>query len=159
MALSYPEIITRLGEHGKDLNPGHLCEWRKRGHQDWLHQQEWLEHLYSKSEFSSDVLASPQSSDLHEAGLRIAAAQMLDQLARFAADPSPQAEKFARLVNALSRLTREALSFRKYHDATNLERAQQLKQLPADRDLIDNDHDLFLSKAEQFFGRKLPKIT
>src|SRR4051812_15157492 len=40
--VSYPEIIQRLGEPAKHLNPGHLKEWKKRGHQDWLLQQNWL---------------------------------------------------------------------------------------------------------------------
>ncbi len=153
--LPYREIIRRLGDHGKDLNPGHLCEWKKRGHKEWLQQREWLEHIHSQSEFSTDILSGPETSGLHEAGLRLAAAQMFDQLARFAADPSPQAEKFARLVNALSRLTREALSFRKYHDASDLLRARRLKHLPPDRELTDNDRNLFLTKAEELFRQKV----
>src|SRR5215472_5902148 len=40
--LSYPEIIRRLGDHGKGLKPGHLCEHRKRAYKEWLHDQEWL---------------------------------------------------------------------------------------------------------------------
>jgi len=110
--VSYPDIIERLGEHGKGLKPGHLCEWKKHGYQDWLLEREWLDRLSSKSEFSADILAAPNSANLHEAGLRIAASQMFDQLMRFNAasqtGASDQPEKFARLVNSLSRLTREA---------------------------------------------------
>src|SRR5438445_8133756 len=81
--VSYPGIIERLGEHGKDLKPNHLYEWKKRGYQDWLIEREWLDRLSSKAEFSADILAAPNSAGLHEAGLRLAASQMFDQLMRF----------------------------------------------------------------------------
>src|ERR1051325_5867365 len=117
----YAEIIQRLGEPTKHLKPDHVHQWKKHGYQDWLLEREWLDRLSSKAEFSTDILAAPHSSDLHEAGLRLAASQMFDQLMRFNAasetGASDQPEKFARLVNALSRLTREALAFQKYRDA------------------------------------------
>src|SRR6185369_10177820 len=116
----YPDIIQRLGDPAKHLNPDHIHQWKKYGYQDWLREREWLDRLSSKAEFSTDILAAPHSSDLHEAGLRIAASQMFDQLMRFnaaaASGASDQPEKFSRLVNALSRLTREALQFQKYRD-------------------------------------------
>ena len=37
---SYPDIIKRLGDHGKGLKPDHLCEWKKRGYKDWLAEQD-----------------------------------------------------------------------------------------------------------------------
>ena len=48
--LSYPDIIQRLGEHGNDLKPAHLCEWKKRGHQDWLLEQAWLAQTRARQE-------------------------------------------------------------------------------------------------------------
>src|SRR5881394_1200659 len=61
----YAEIIQRLGEPAKHLNPGHLKEWKKYGYQDWLLEREWLDRLSSKAEFSTDILAAPHSSNLH----------------------------------------------------------------------------------------------
>ena len=153
--LPYPQIAKRLGDAGKDLKPGHLHEWKKRGYQDWLQQRQWLEHITTKSEFSIDLLATPDSATLHEAGLRLAAACMLDQLSRFAAaSPDAQPEIFARLVNALSRLTREALSVQKYHDAC----LAQLKQADPNRNLTHHDHNLFRKRAEELFHVRLPKF-
>lgn len=40
--LSYPNIIQRLGDQGKNLIPDNLSPWKKRGHQDWLLEQAWL---------------------------------------------------------------------------------------------------------------------
>src|SRR5439155_16010305 len=120
-----------------------LYEWKKRGFQDWLLEREWLDRFASKSEFSDDILAAPNSVNLHEAGLRIAASLMFDQLMRFNAasetGDSDQAEKFARLVNALSRLTREALAFQKYRGVFAKTTAVELKQRDPDRDLADNE--------------------
>jgi len=162
--LSYPEIIQRLGDIGKGLKPGHLCEYRKRGYQDWLRQREWLEHLASKSEFSTDILATQDSGALHEASLRLAAAQMFDQLMRFSSalpaengeNAQLTSEQFARLVNALSRLTREALGFQKYRDACS-RAAAELETLDPDRDLNHKESNGIFNALERFFGFKAGK--
>src|SRR5207253_3212503 len=81
--VSYPDIIQRLGDPAKHLNPDHIHRWKKYGHQDWLREREWLDRLSSKVEFSADILAAPDSLNLQEASLRMAASQMFDQLMRF----------------------------------------------------------------------------
>src|SRR5205085_12096093 len=124
------------------------------GYQDWLLDREWLDRLSSKAEFSSDILAAPNSSNSREAGLRIAASQMFDHLMRFNAasesGASDQPEKFARLVNALSRLTREALAFQKYRDAL-AKAIVDLKQRDPNRDLAANELLLLVNKMDQTF--------
>src|SRR5882672_8507848 len=161
--LTYPDIIQRLGEHGKDLKPDHISQWKKRGYQDWLRQREWLEHLTSKSEFSADILTAPDSSALHEAGLRVAAAQMLDQLMRFGTalntgDPQGQPETLARLANALSRLSREALAFQKYRDACAKTVAAELKRLDPSRELSDREHEIIAQRFDDFFLKPHRKL-
>jgi len=153
---TYPEIIQRLGDQGKDLAPGHLCEWKKRGYRDWLLQQEWLDRMTSKSSFSADILSAPETSTLHEAGLRFAAAQMFDQLMRFNAvldaPESPDvSDKFSRLVNALSRLNRAALSFKKYADLRADAKAQEAKQLDPNHDFSTNESAALAQLWQRFF--------
>lgn len=155
--VSYPEIIERLGLDGKDLNPGHLCEYRKRGYQDWLREREWYDNVASKSEFSKDLLTAPDVNSLHEAGLRMAAAQMLDQLMRFGAaanseDAKPDPEAFARLVNALSRLTREALSLQKYQDACTRARAELQELKDPNRELNMEEHRAIVRRVDRILG-------
>jgi len=158
--LSSPEIIKRLGDAGQGLNPGHFHEYRKRGYQDWLRQREWLEHLTSKSEFSTDILSTEASGTLHEAGLRLAAAQMFDQLMRFSSasageNAQPEPEQFARLVNALARLTREALAFQKYRDVcAQAAAAAELEALDYNRDLNHKESSGIFNALERFFGFK-----
>jgi hypothetical protein len=159
--VSYAEIIRRLGEPAEHLKPDNIHQWKKYGYQDWLLEREWLERVSSKAEFSTDVLAAPDSSNLHEAGLRIAAAQMFDQLMRFNAasqnGASDQPEKFARLVNALSRLTREALAFQKYRDAL-AKAIVELKECDPDRDLVANELLMLVNKMDHTFKVARPNL-
>ncbi len=53
--VSYPDIIERLGDHGKDLKPDNLSQWKKRGHQDWLLEQNWLAETRARQEPASDL--------------------------------------------------------------------------------------------------------
>ena len=162
--VTYPRIIERLGEDGKGLKPDHLSQHRKRAYQEWLQQREWLGSIATKTEFSTDLLAQPESASLHEAGLRFAASQMLDQLMRLAGPTSQNGavgppETLARVVNALSRLTREALAFQKYRDVCAKDAAAELKQLDPKRKFNDREHDLFMDRVEELFHVKLPRAA
>jgi len=163
--LSYAAIIERLGDPGKNLSPDNIGEWKKRGYRDWLLQQEWLDRMASKSNFSADILSAPETSNLHEAGLRFAAAQMFDQLMRFNAvldspDSPDTADKFARLVNALSRLNRAALSFKKYADVRADLKEKELKLLDPNR-TPDNGQCAALARAwdRHFLGANYKSPT
>ncbi|HSU52517.1 MAG TPA: hypothetical protein VLT36_00500 [Candidatus Dormibacteraeota bacterium] len=94
--------------------------------------------------------------------LRIAAAQLLDQLMRFTAsaeaDSSGQPEKLARVVNALSRLTREALSLQKYRDALAKTAATELAERDPDRDLADEELRLLVNKMDRTFKVARPNL-
>jgi hypothetical protein len=162
--LTYPEIIHRLSEHGKDLTPGHLCEWKKRGYRDWLLQQEWLDRMTSKTSFSADILSAPETSGLHEAGLRFAAAQMFDQLMRFnaaldAPDSPDTSDKFARLVNALSRLNRAALSFKKYADVRADLKERQPRLLDPKQQIADEQCAALATLFDRHFRMPHPDFA
>src|SRR5882762_4450756 len=159
-------IIESFARRGISLNHTNLSNWKQGGHQDWLCQRDWLERLASRSEFSTDILSSPDSNGLHEACLRIAASQMLDQLMRFGAassaeDSQHQTDAFSRLVNALSRLSREALAFQKYRDACAKAVATELKRLDPTRELSDREHEIIAQRCDDFFlkPRRKPRPT
>ncbi len=155
---TYSSVIKQLAEHDVSLNHQNLSSWHHGGYQDWLRQRQCLDHLGRQSEFSTDLLATPETPNLHEAGLRLAASHMLDQLMRLDAaleahPEDPQPEKFARLVNALSRLTREATSLQKYHDLRAQHLAAQLKRLDPNRDLSGAEDDLITRRLDDFFKK------
>src|SRR6266581_3037189 len=61
----YAEIIGRLGEQGKHLKPDHLYQWKKRGHKDWLVQQDWLAERRARRESAatwSRIATPPRST-------------------------------------------------------------------------------------------------
>src|SRR6266581_1704448 len=63
--VAYAEIIGRLGEQGKHLKPDHLYQWKKRGHKDWLVQQDWLAERRARRESAatwSRIATPPRST-------------------------------------------------------------------------------------------------
>jgi hypothetical protein len=157
----YLDIIQRLGDSAKHITPDNIHQWKKYGYQDWLREREWLDRLCSKTEFSADILAAPDSLNLHEASLRVASSQMFDQLMRFNAESETaapdQLEKFPKLVNALSRLTREALTFQKYRDACAQARAEVKKLYDVNRKLSDSERLAIVRHVDDILGiRHLP---
>src|SRR2546428_10347776 len=54
--VAYAEIIGRLGEQGKHLKPDHLYQWKKRGHKDWLVQQDWLAERRARPGTAADPI-------------------------------------------------------------------------------------------------------
>ena len=60
--LSYPAIIQALGPDGAGLKPGHLSEWFKGGHQDWLRDQEWVELTRANQEAALDLQSRNNST-------------------------------------------------------------------------------------------------
>jgi hypothetical protein len=77
---SYPDIIQRLGDHGKGLNPGHLCEWKKRGFQDWLLEQAWLAETRARQEPAADLSADFDATQLNHAALQLGTLHIFEAL-------------------------------------------------------------------------------
>jgi len=78
--LSYPDIIQQLGPDGKDLNPGHLCEWKKRGYQDWLLEQAWLAETRARQEPAADLSADFDATQLNHAALQLGTLHIFEAL-------------------------------------------------------------------------------
>ena len=78
--LSYPDIIQRLGELGKDLKPAHLSEWKKRGHQDWLLEQAWLAQTRARQEPASALSADFTATQVSHAALQLGALHIFEAL-------------------------------------------------------------------------------
>jgi hypothetical protein len=110
--LPYAEIIQRLGEHGKHLKPGHLCEWKKRGYQQWLAEQAIIERLRIRQETTADIVRELHPTDVNQATLQLGTLHIFEAFRDLG--PGALDEKlgcdtagFARLLNALSRASRE----------------------------------------------------
>src|SRR5436190_20564233 len=100
----YADIVTNLGDDGKDLNDDNLGRWRTGGYQEWLRDQERVEAQKAKTEKMFD-LACEHGSKIHQATIQVAAANICDLLLeldpcalREALEEDP--DKYTRLLNA-----------------------------------------------------------
>ncbi len=68
---SYPDIIKRLGEHGKSLKPDNVSQWRKRGHQDWLVEQAFIARIRARQETPSELTRDFDATEVGHAALQL----------------------------------------------------------------------------------------
>src|SRR4051812_42769867 len=120
--LTYTEIIQHLGEKGKGLNTDHLHEWKKRGYQDWLLHQDWLAERRARMESAADFIQDSDPTQVNQSALQLGTLyifEALRDLRNGALDDKLGGDSagFARLLNALSRASRETLQLQKYREA------------------------------------------
>jgi hypothetical protein len=143
-------IIEKLAEHGVSLNHQNVSNWRHGGYQDWVARQEWLADIDSERESAAALLAKGDETSFHQAVLQLALTQIFQTLRReqLKSDPS----NYTRLLNALSRIAREALVTKRYRDDAERHKAAQLKRLDPEREFNEKEHDIFLKGVERLFG-------
>jgi hypothetical protein len=143
-----------MAELGVSLNPENVSKWYQTGFQDYLSRLERLDYQRAKYEAASDLMLNIDISKIPEAGLQTAAAQIYDLLDRFtpadiAGSLADEPDRYIRMVNSLSRLTREALSIQKYSDA----RARAaLRELDPNRELDQNETRSIVRRVDKLFG-------
>lgn len=152
---SYNQIIESLGPDAKDVNEDNLSKWRTGGYQDWLRDQQRIDEIRARQEFALDLVCHNEGNQLHQATLQIAATNLCELLVDL--DPASQREelqknpdKYARLLNAISRLSDGELR-RDRHRADKAEReAEREAKLAKDKSPSDKRgiSDESLKKAE-----------
>jgi hypothetical protein len=151
---TYVVVIARMAELGISLNPENVSNWYQTGFQDYLNRLEHLDFQRAKYEAATDLMLNMDVSKIPEAGLQTAAAQIYDLLDRFtpadiAGSLADEPDRYIRMVNSLSRLTREALSIQKYSDA----RARAtLRQLDPHRELDQSENRAIVRHVDKLFG-------
>ena len=119
---SYDQIRAAVKEAipPEQLNDQNIQHWREGGHEDWLNERRRLDDMRAKREFALQLVKENEGSQVHEAGLQIAATQIYELLQDFdvetlkeklAGDPG----NFARIVNAMAKLSDSGLKFERYH--------------------------------------------
>lgn len=115
----YAAIIKFLEGHEIHVNETNITNWQQGGYQDWLKEQTRLEDMRAKREFALRIVQDNEGSNIHEAGLQLAASQIFEVLedinvedlkAKLANDP----ENFSKIVGALAKISKEALGFEKF---------------------------------------------
>jgi hypothetical protein len=121
-------ILAFLAAKGHPgINHVNISHWTKgdgdgsSGYNDWLREQQALAALQASHEFARQLISQNQELSIHEAGRLIAASQLIDLFAGFDVASLRQAlttrpESYARLVNAITKLSRDSLEHEKFQD-------------------------------------------
>ena len=118
----YPEIISKLGDVGKDLVPRNVGNWHNGvGYQRWEKDQEWREDMRADQESGLELLPDFDAGKFNEAALQVAVTQLFRAFRHLGSGEMKQQlggdpQSFARLVNALARACRETVNLQKYRD-------------------------------------------
>ena len=155
--LSYPDIIQRLGDHGRDLTPNCLSQWKKRGHQDWLLEQSWLAQTRARQEAASELSAGFDATQVNHAALQLATLHILDTLRDLGPGSLDQklggdCAAFTRLIHALARASRETVQLQKYRDACARARAALLELKDPSRKLTESETRAIVLQVDDILG-------
>jgi len=126
--VTYPALIKNLGADGKGLIPSNLSRWKNGGHQDWLAEQAFIARVRARQETPSDLTRDYDGTEVGHAALQLGTLHVFEALRELG--PGSLNEKlggdcaaFARLLNALSRASRETMLLQKFRDACARARA------------------------------------
>ena len=155
--VTYPEIIKRLGDHGKDLKPDNLSQWKKRGYQDWLAEQAFIARIRARQETPSELVRDFDGTDVNHAALQLGTLHIFDALRDLG--PGSLDKKlggdcsaFARLLNALARASRETMLLQKYREACVRARAALQELKDPKRELNDEERRAIVRKVDEILG-------
>src|SRR6266481_9582057 len=153
----YADVIERLGEQGKHLKPDHLYQWKKRGHQDWLVQQDWLAERRARRESAADLIEDCDATQVNQSALHLGTLYIFDARRDLRAGSldnklGGDSAAFARLLNALSRASRETLQLQKYREACAKARAALQPLRDPKRKLTENENRSLVLMVDNILG-------
>jgi hypothetical protein len=155
--VSYPKIIKSLGAPASHLKPDHLSERKKRGHKDWLLQQDWLADRRARRESATDLLQDCDATQVNQGALHLGTLYIFDALRELRAGSlddklGGDSGAFARLLNALSRASRESLQLQKYREACAKARAALQPLRDPKRKLTENENRSLVLMVDNILG-------
>ena len=121
-------IINELEKHRHrwpdkmtDITEDNVTNWKRWGYRQWVQERDLKEDLEARRDFAGRLIDAAEDGKLNEAVLQIGVAKLYHLLAGY--DQEGLETKlienpalYARLVNALSRLSRSALDIQKYKE-------------------------------------------
>jgi hypothetical protein len=148
---THADIIAHFQLLDIHLNGANISHWKSGGYQDWLLQQELLASFAAESEWAGDLGQSGDDTVLHQGVIRLAVVQIFQALKHQQLRDDPQ--NYTRMLNALARLTREALCLRKHVESSAAAaRTDSVQELDAKRQLSDSERAAIVRHVDQAFG-------
>jgi len=159
--LPYPAIIKKLNSSASPLphtiSEQNLSRWKDGGHQDWLKEQAWLEHTRARQESALDLVHDFDATQVNYAALQIATLHIFEALRDLG--PGTLDEKlggnsaaFARLLNALSRASKETLHLQKYQDACAKARGLLQSLRDPNQKLSEKERRALILQVDEILG-------
>jgi len=116
----YITIIETLGKPVRHITERNFTNWKNHGYKSWLEEQEAMDRLRKATNLALAASKSNETMVVHQATIHLVATQLQEALAKLNTqsihdslenDPG----NFAKLVNAIARLSEGGLRFERYH--------------------------------------------
>jgi len=165
--LTYAAIVEALENLSPPppciLNEHNISEWKKGGYQDWLKEQTWVTGIRARQEAGLDLTRDFDATQLNNAALQLGTLHIFEALRELKNGTLEEklggdSAAFTRLINALSRATRETLQLQKYQDACAQARAQLQKLLDPKRELSEDERRTIILSVDDILGLRLRNI-
>src|SRR5207245_100907 len=130
---------------------------KKRGHQDWLVQQDWLAERRARRESAADLIEDCDATPVNQSALHLGTLYIFDALRDLRAGSldnklGGDSAAFARLLNALSRASRETLQLQKYREACAKARVALQPLRDPTRKLTENENRSLALMVDNILG-------
>ena len=157
---TYDAIAQWLAAEGfGEFNAENLSNWKDGGHQDWLREQERLDEMQLRRDSALELVRRNEGSEIHEASLHLAAAQLYEVLDEF--DPrvlkdllAEKPENYSAVVNSLGKLSKHALDYRKYKTAVEAALVEVQKLRDPAAPLSDDERNKIIETVDTILGLK-----
>ena len=121
--LPYPVIIDELGEAGEGLNAQNLTNWVQGGYQDYLKNQDAIDHAKAQMEFASDLLREMPDADpmlMHRACNLVAGTQLFHALLEYGDEAlknllQKNAAKYLTMLNTVATMANSSIKLEQHH--------------------------------------------
>jgi hypothetical protein len=155
--VSYRKIIENLGDEGAGLNFSSLSRWKNGGHQDWLVEQTFIARTRARQESPAELVRDFDATEVNHAALQIGSLQMFEALRDLSPGSIDQklggnSTIFFRLINALSRASRETTLIQKYRSAFQQVKAGLGELKDPDRKLTQKEISAVVHRLDEILG-------
>ena len=132
----YNTIIKTLGKPVRHITERNFTTWKSHGYKQWLAQQEEFDRMHKASNLAMAAAKSNETMVVHQMTIHLVATQLQEALAKLntksireSLEDDPR--NFAKLVNAIARLSEGGLRFERYHAEVAEKKAELAKHIAA----------------------------
>jgi len=135
-SVPYKTIIKTLGKPVRHISERNFTNWKKHGYKHWLNEHEEIDRMHKASNLAMAAAKSNETMVVHQMTIHLVATQLQDALAKLNTKSIRESLEedpgnFAKLVNAIARLSEGGLRFERYHTELADKKAELAKHIAA----------------------------